>query len=93
MRDHYFWFLSGFRKYKLQPMKRNMKNELGDSKALEPLALTSVKPNKQILLQVGRGELLSLPFKASMLCLFYSYRSEAVALTLLTAPLQSPRSC
>lgn len=65
----------------------------GDSKALEPLALTSVKPNKQISVQVGRGELPSLPFKAPVLCLFYFSRSEAVALTLLTAPLQSPRSC
>lgn len=91
MRDHYFWSLSGFRKFKLQPMQRNMKNELGDWKALEPLALTSVKPNKQISVQVGRGELPSLPFKASVLCLFYFSRSEAVALTLLTAPLQSLR--
>lgn len=65
----------------------------GDSKALEPLALTSVKPNEQISVQVGRGELLSLPLKALVLCLFYVYRSEAVALLLLTAPLQSPRSC
>lgn len=32
-----------------------MKNELGDSKTLELLALTSVKPKKQISVQVGRG--------------------------------------
>lgn len=70
-----------------------MKNESGDSKTLELFALTSVKPKKHILVQVGRRELLSLPFKVPVLCLFYLYRSEAVAHTLLTAPLQSPRSC
>lgn len=70
-----------------------MKNELVDSTTLELLALTLVKPKKQISVHVGRGELLSLPFKVSVLCLFYLHRSETVALTLLTAPLQSPRSC
>lgn len=46
-------------------MCRNLENERGDSKPLEPLALTPVKPDKQISIQVGRRELLSLPFKVS----------------------------
>lgn len=85
-------------------MCRNLENELGWFKPLEPLALTPVNPNKQISLFKWEERscfpcLLRFPsltltyLVASLLCLFYSSRSEAGILTLLIAPLQNHVCC